>query len=520
MFGAHIALLAAAMVAFAPWPIHSSGIIKPDALLLMAITMSFWASLAAVDKPTVSRHLWVGVAIALAMSSKLTGGLIAVPLVVAVLMLGRRERRRVALLAVAGVSSAVLFVALNPYWKGYLFFLEGLKRDYAMRAGLAEMTRLSIPFKVIRYITDDYLHGLIVGLASLIGFALLALSVVRHGQVGSEVDRAKRAMFVIFPLIYTLAYAIQTPYFKPNNFQPLVLFTALSAAWLLVGGWRLAAARWRLLQRLVVSLGMIMVLAFWLVIPGWIYTYRTLTPTTRALAVYYLEKYLGQPRSARLIHAEVWEEPKPPWGGSRGSLHRGLSAIKGAPSLESFSAAELDSSDGLIFFAHRLDDEAAAFYDQRKVGGPAPQVKVFRAEPFKSRGPSLVAIVHRWRLREPYRDLEARPCRAAADGCLTLDLPADLSPGEIASFFAKLPFADRPRDDQASAEAGVPWITVGDRTLKLSVASKQRDGWLYVSPRFRVADELRQARLTREVPFGKGRPLIQVVRWSANTTSE
>ena len=60
-------------------------------------------------------------AIALAMSGKLTGGLTAVPLIVGTaFFLNRPDRlRRMALLALAGVMSAVTFVLVNPFWWAY-----------------------------------------------------------------------------------------------------------------------------------------------------------------------------------------------------------------------------------------------------------------------------------------------------------------------------------------------------------------------------------------------------------------
>ncbi len=526
IFGTRVALLAAAMVAFAPWPIHSSGYIKPDALLLMTLTMSFWASVAAVDKPTFRRHVLAGVAIALALSSKLTGGIIAVSLVVAALVLGRRERRRIVLLAVAGVTSATVFVALNPYWASYLHFLEGLKKDYILRAEASASTRLKLPSQVIGFITGEYLHGLVIGAIALIGFGLLAASVFRRrdtshfredGNGGKSaglwtvavgLGRAKRAMFIAFPLAYTSVYILQTPYFKANNFQPFVLFSALSAAWLLTHGGSAAVARWRLSQRSWVSKGVIVALTLWLVIPGWNYVYRSLTPTTRNLAITHLSEQLRRPASARLVYAETWDEPNPPWGRQDEGLHAGLSAIREAPSLIKFSAAELGSGDGSYFLERHLKGDEGEFYRQLKVGGPTtPQVKLFKAEPFKARGPNLVVITNRWKLRKGYRDIDAQPCEARAATCRSLNLPGDLAPQDMASLFLLLSW------DNLALSAETPRLEVGEQTLSLSVASKQPNGMLYVSPRFRIGEDPRQIRLVRNDAFGRGDMLIQLARW-------
>ena len=538
MFSTRIALWAAAMVAFAPWPIHSSGVIKPDGLLLMTIALSFWASVAAVDRPTVWRHVLAGVAIALAISSKLTGAIIAVPLVVAVLVLGWQERRRFVLLAVAGATSVAVFVALNPYWMHYLYFLEGLKEDYAMRAGFTGMTRLSIPPKVIGLLAGESAHGLLLGSVSLVGFGLLAISALRRepgwsaaeeevaGGAASEqsarVLRAKRAMFIVFPLLYTLVYTVQTPYFKPNNFQPLLLFSALSAAWLLIRAWRAATARWPLLSRPAAAASTIALLTLWLVIPGWLFTYRSLTPTTRDMALRHLNRVLREPASARLAYLEAWDAPYPPWAGAKGRkklLHRGSSAIRQSASLESFTAAELDAGDGLVFLEHHLEGDAAAFYQQRQASGNTPRVKVYRAEAFKVRGPSMVVVSHRWARQEPYRDLDHHPCDGVAEdfagGCRMVDLPADQSDDEMVSLFALLSW-----DSLATVVDEVPQFTVGERRLDLFPASQQRDGWLYVSPRFRVGSEPQRVRLTRNTAFGQGSMRIQLARWAAEPKGE
>ncbi len=516
LFTSQIALVAAAMVAFAPWAIHASGYIKPDGLLLMSITMAFWASLAAVDSPTVKRHLLAGLAIALALSSKLTGGLIAMPLVVAVAILGWRERRRVGLLVVAGASSAAFFIALNPYWLHYLSFLSGLKRDYAMRAGWAEMTRLSMPGRVVGFITDGYLHGLVLGSVSLVGFALLAVGVLRRGRPGGLgatgdligeggatvrsrggelINLAKRAMFLVFPLLYTLVYIVQTPYFKPNNFLPLALFTALSAAWLLIGCWRWVSVRWPLVQHPAIVGVLAVILVAGIVLPGWLYTYRSVTPTTRDLARLYLDQELNAPPSAKLVFAEAWQEPRPPWGSGERRLHDGLSAIHEVPNLEKLSPRALDLSDGLVFFGHRQIG-GKTFLREREVGGPEAQVTVFRAQPFKARGPTMVAVAYGWLRNGPYLDLTSHPCIDAAPGCRAVDLPVDLVAEELASFFVLLTW------DSLGESAETPHIEVGDRSLDLVVASKQPSGMLYVSPRFQLGDGPRVARLVRDDDFG------------------
>ena len=124
-------------------------------------------------------------------------------------------------------------------------------------------------------------------------------------------------MFVVFPPIYTMTYMIQTAYFKPNNFLPVVPYTCLALAWGLCEGYRFASARLPVLggSRWPATLAVLVlaVLAIW---PGLAYVYRSVTPTTRDQAVGFLASRL-QPPTTRWVQMEEWQEPEPFWEGRK-----------------------------------------------------------------------------------------------------------------------------------------------------------------------------------------------------------
>ncbi len=524
MFSPRVGLVAALLVTFSPWPLHASGYIKPDSLLLMTVAMSFHASLAAVGRATARRHVLAGVAIALAMSSKLTGGMIALCLVLATLVLGRRDRRRWLLLATAGAASALSFIVLNPYWRYYLGFLQGLKRDYLLRAELSGSTRFAMPSQVFGFITGDYLHGFVLGGLSLVGLAWLAAKALRRRGAAdlarADLERAKYGMFVVFPLVYTTVYIIQTPYFKANNFLPLVPFTSVSAAWMLVSGFEWAARRWPLLRRPSMVVTVFLVLAGWQASRGWVYAYRSYTPTTRDAAVDFFDRQL-LPLNARSVLVERWDEPDPRWGMTR-AFGRGLATARQAERLDVIPSQELDLSDGLLFLESRLSGENGAFYQGLIDRVAQHRVHRFRPELFKRRGAAFVAVLQGPESVAQIIDLEPRPCTSAravhlspsggaSGGCLAMDLPADPDPQDAFNLYVFL------ASDVLGPAGPEPGAELGERSIDLIHISRQRGGNLFMTPRFRLDGSVPEISLRRAQAFGEGTMKVQLFRWSSDS---
>ncbi|MCP5111227.1 MAG: glycosyltransferase family 39 protein [bacterium] len=517
LFTPWIGLLSALMVTFMPWPIHASAYIKPDSLLLMTIALSLYAMLSAIQKPTVFRYLVVGVAIALAMSAKLTGGMIAISLTVATVMMGWHDRRRWSLLVLAGATSALSFVLLNPYWMSYLQFLTGLKRDYAMRAGFHGSTRLAIPGEVLGFLTGEALHGLVLGTVSLAGLGWFVWVAFKRGSELSRLERAKHGIMVVFPVIYTVVYIVQTPYFKPNNFLPLVPFTSISLAWVLVSGFRRAVGLWPSLRHPLLAGLAFVALWMWLASQGWLYVYRTFTPTTRDEAVAMLSRRLP-PQHGRLIYLESWDEPEPQ-ADSKPLVLRGMGAAKVVKRLARVGAEKLKLSDGVMFYEDHLTSNRAKFYEDLIARVPPHRVHFFRSEPFVRRGPAFVTVFFRPRRSEPFFELAPRSCGPeVSGGCLTLDLPREVDPRKAYNLFAY--FSSEALETLPGVKqldpAAIPRLELADRSLDLLRASRQRDGNLFLTERFRLDGSLREVRLRREQPFAEGEMRIQLIEWTIN----
>lgn len=443
VFSPQVGLLAALALAFVPWHVHASGKFKPDALLVLTVLLAFHWSLRAVRQPSAGRYVLAGIGIALALSSKITGGIVGLPLAAGALIAGRGERwRRLGGVALAAAVSLGVFLALNPYGRWYLGFVGGLQEDYAMRAGWAEMTRGAIPLRTLEYLMGDFVHGPAVGALALLGALALAISLLGRPVLsgGSAVqaaggprwypsfsarpsfDRAQRAMLLLFPVAFTAAYAYATPYFKGNNFLPIVPFTSLFAAWL---GWRLWKAAGRRLPRLrrrTFAAPLAAAVVVLLVAPGFRYVYRSLTPTGLDVARDLVSRE-SQPPPGRFYYLEPHDPSQPPWEG-RDELARRRRGFREVETLGAVEPRRLDLADGEVFSAARLEGDAADPYRRRFERVPEERRSVVRPRPFAVRAPAGVALVHRRRLAATVDPPPAGRC--SGRNCFVVPLPDEL----------------------------------------------------------------------------------------------
>ncbi len=522
VFSAEVGLLGALFLTFAPALIRPSAVIKPDSLLMMTSLLAFYASLAAVDNPRTSRYLAAGAAIALAMSGKLTGGVIAISLIAATLVLGWHNRRRFVWLVVAGATSVLTFIAVNPYWMNYFHYHEYLKKDYALHAAQREMHRVEIPGRVVGFLTDQSMYGVVIGALGLLALAWLTASVVWPGRDRPGRDQAwtpervKRLMLVVFPPFFTLLYMVQTAHFKPNNFLPIVPYVFLALGWMLHRGWRMEEARPSLRRRLrpLATLAIVAIVGL-TASSGFAFVYQTVTPATLDYAKNFIERRL-EPDHSRLIHAERWRLATWPWHG-RERLHKGRSGVRWLDSLEPLDHRTLDSSDGLIFRQDRLSGDHAEVYVQAIARAAPADVRRFEPRLFRTRGPAAVAIVHRFELQLPAERLVARRCPDRG-GCLVADLPADLVAGAAAGDLFSLSTHSRPG---MMGDLATPTVVrVGGEESQLITASIILKVLRCVSERFSVSAGSRELRLIKAggAEFGPGDPAmmtIDLLRWRA-----
>ncbi|MEM8962393.1 MAG: glycosyltransferase family 39 protein, partial [Acidobacteriota bacterium] len=441
-------LLAATTLAFMPWHIHASGYYKPDALLVFGVLWAFHASLRAVERPTVGRHLVVGFAIAIAMSAKLTGGFIALPITCAALILGRHERRRLVMLTVAGGASALFFILMNPYWMHYLGYLSGLQRDYAMRADWQDMQHWQIPVKAMEFFVDANVLGWVGGVLGVLGLVVIAVLLVRRERTGQGVLARLRSanatttelpprtlhgvMALSYPVVYTLAYSVQTAYFKPNNFLPVVPFVILGMVWLLLeGGRRLGERVPRLGHPVLAGLVVLLFLGCF-VPPGPSYVYRSLTPTTADWIVIWLNDLL-RPRYGRWVLAEQPYAAEPPWEPTPVLLRR-EGTLEVVDDLDRLDPELVELADVVVRRASRIDHVW-----QRRIDA-TDEALMTRALPEfpKVRGPELVAIVQPWLELKPIMELETQPCIDGA--CPPVRIPPKVKFDPAYTFVVVVPY--------------------------------------------------------------------------------
>ncbi len=504
MFSPAVGLLATLAMTFCPWHIHASAVFKPDALLTTAVLLAFYGSLAVVQEQRLRAAVGTGLAIALALSAKLTGGLIALPLTLATLLPAWRfERRRFGLLALAGVVSGGVFVLTNPNWAGYVTVLKGLRRDYAMRAGWSEQTRLEIPGKVGALIVDDYGLGLVFGSLGLLGFVLLGVTVWRRGR--PPLVRIERGMLLVLPPIYVVTYALQTAYFKPNNFLHVLPLVALCGAWFGVAVWRRLAARWSPLGS---PLGKLLAVALALVVlapAGLNYVYRSIVPTTYDAARLALAKMLRPPQG-RIAYEEIWQQPRTRWESAKpfASSRAGLRRVE---QLSELDDTRLDLSDGLLFPAANLAGASAAFYQRQVDRVPAAQRRTFRAKLLELRGPSVIALAHQRVERAPALRLVASRC-GSGQYCLQAELSDELAAGELVSLRVWLPDATTRQVQE------VPDLQVGDQRFDLLWTRRRGKGHSFVTDRFTIPASRPALRLLLDSAVDEGSSADLVVhRW-------
>ena len=482
-------LLAATVLAFMPWMIHASGYNKPDALLVMSVLLSLHAALRAVDAtrnwPSSRRSLvrtcalwaWAGVCVALAMSAKITGGFAAIPLMTGALLApGERtlRLRRFGLLVLAGATSALAFVLMNPYWRAYLYFLRGLQRDYA---GRTEASRLEIPWKVASMHLDRFFLGPVLGTLALLAFVGCALWLVVRWHARDSEARAtglrwvQLAMLLAYPLLYAAAYAAQTPYFKPNNFLPTVPFTVLALAVWVDTALRETGIRWpdrRVQVRAIVAVALLA-----MVVPGgWRYVFHSRVPTTLDVVVAQLNEYL-EPAAGHVVFMERWTPPPIRWDGTR-PLHKGLSSVVQVDDLGELSQDVVDLAAAVVLVRPKDGDSDPLLESW-------PTSLRWRVEPipFRYRGPELEVV-----LRAADRHSINLVASACGESCLQADLPDDKAGDEVVSIFVLLPW----RVDQ-------PVLVLGDREVVLHRASTQKNGVLFASPRVRLPNGVSDVRI-------------------------
>ncbi len=447
LFSTEVGLLAALILLGSPWHVHASAIFKPDILVaLTTLTALLWSLKAAESPPSWRLYALAGFGIALAPSAKLTGGVIAMPLVVATLMTGWRDRRRFVGLAVAGAVSLLSFVVLNPYFRTYFTFFERNLSVYAYRAESYEGTKLAILWREIEMIVAWRGHGTILGVLALAAAALLVASIFRRDPE----QRLRRVMFLTFPVAYSLAYAAVTAHFQEQNFLPILPFTALATAWLLIELWGWLQARVLTLAKPWAGAAAVLLLAATLMPRPFLYVYRSLVPTTQDVAMRMLRHRFAETHdggAGRLVIVEEWQQSRIKWEEAQ-RFGTSRLAIHAVDRLDELPALAVDRADGEIFLTERLDGEAADFYFHRVARAGEQRVERITPRLFKARGEPVVAVAHPWRPMAPASEVET----PSPGGFLGVE------PRAVVSLSLRMPHDFR--------DLGPPQVTLGDRSMR------------------------------------------------------
>ncbi len=295
LFSVEVGLLAAFLVAASPTHLILSAIFKPDILAVATTLIAFIFSLGAIDRPTLWRYLVAGLGIGLAVSSKPTAGAIAIPLVMAALILGFENRRHWVGLAAAGLTSVLLFLALNPYTR-YLNAFDLQRRRYTAVA--RQKGTLGDPIATLHHELVTVFkgaHGPWIGAAAVAGLLLLGFQLWKHRH--GDKTGIHLAMFLIYPVSFLLLYGLVTQNVLPQNLLPLLPFTSLAAAVFLMALWQQVARRWTWPAdgRAAAAIGTLLVIL--VSIPAQTHAYRIVVPTTMERAISLLASEL--PRASQ-----------------------------------------------------------------------------------------------------------------------------------------------------------------------------------------------------------------------------
>lgn len=398
LFSPGVGLLGALFLAVLPWHLRQSVIFKPDILLIAVVLFAFDRSLAAAARPEGRRFLQAGLAIGLAVATKLNGGPAALPLAVAALSGGSwRDRRSWRWLALAGAAAVAVFLLCTPFLlldpHLYLGDFSRTLRDYARKASRRSgSSHLHVLWHGVESLFSDRFHGPVIGALAVLGIILWAVRAVRGRPAGERMERLGPAMLVSSVLGYALLYSLATLNRSEHNWLPVAPFTALAAAWVLVRSHAWLVDRFAVLRhRAAVAATAVLVAAaaVLLAAPGAVSSYRTVVPTTDQLAGRFLAQRL-QPLPGRIILSEQA-------GGRRLIAGRSKVLVLSAEHLSRWAPAELDRADAVVFPAARLEGKGSGFYRDCLDARGVETVRIAPAL-FQARGSEVLILLRPWRL--------------------------------------------------------------------------------------------------------------------------
>jgi 4-amino-4-deoxy-L-arabinose transferase-like glycosyltransferase len=222
LFDRRTGLVAAAVIAVAFLPVYYGKLALNDAPALAGVCLSLWGTAGVARAGRGRDYVLAGLGLGLAAATKYTGGIVALPLIVAGLSRLREDgaRRALAWLAASGVLALAAFIAADPYsvidWHAFTKGIAAQSSESAAAGGKLGQAGGG----GIRY----YLWSLTWGvgwapaIVALCGAVALAL-------------RDRRAFLVLVPaaVAYLLFMGLQARYFG-RWLMPIVPIVCLLAA--------------------------------------------------------------------------------------------------------------------------------------------------------------------------------------------------------------------------------------------------------------------------------------------------
>ncbi|HSG38296.1 MAG TPA: glycosyltransferase family 39 protein, partial [Thermoanaerobaculia bacterium] len=424
-----VGLLAAAIFAAFPRHVLSSVEFKPDILVILLVTLTFYWTLGAAFRPSLRRFLLAGVGVGLAVSTKYTGIAAAIPVTAAALANGWRDRRQWLRLVLAGVASVVTFVILNPFLDVVFEFIPKLVHGYAAKGVTEKSNRWVVFQRQVEFLVEH--HGPLVAAFVGLGVGWLLWRLFRPAPGDSREWRLGWILALSLLLGYSVLHSLGMTLFRGQNYLPVVPASSLIAGWAMVELWRTLArrARWLAWEPVAAAAGIAVVglLAFH---QGRI-VYSRVVPTNFAVVNDALMRELD-PVGLRHV---VYE-------GELGAFESG-----GKPRRPLVSRVErlatqdprfLDGTDVEVFPQSRLGGPAADFYRARLARVPRSRVEVVASRPFRSRGEPVVVVHHPWVMQGG--PLEMRVRRPDEVPYLVGRLPEGIvQPGEAVSLLLWVP---------------------------------------------------------------------------------
>lgn len=495
-----VGLVAAAILAAFPRHVLSSVEFKPDILVILLVTLTFYWTLGAAFRPSLARFLLVGFGVGLAVSTKYTGIAGSIPIVAATLVNGWRDRRQWGWLIAAGVTSVVTFVMLNPFLGVVFKFIPKLVHGYAAKGVEEESNHWVVFERQVEFLAEH--HGPVVAAFVALGIVGLLWRIWRPIPETSEDTPERRlgSILVLSLLLgYSVVHSLGMTLFRGQNYLPVVPFSSLAAAWALVEIWRLLTNRVRPLGWEPVAAVIWIAVVVALLAQQWKIVYHRVVPTTFQTANRLLLDTL-EPFGLRHVVYERGMGAFQVGGRPRRPL------LTRADSLKALDPVFLDRADVEVFPQSRLDGPDADFYRSRIDRVPWSQVQILGERSFVSRGEPVMVVRHLWEADGAPQELRVR--RPEEAPYLVGRLPEGLArPGDTVSLVLWVP---REATDLKLRELR---LDPGGRPVQVFDTGRRLTRFFRMSPRFQITGQEVRVRIPvrpEDRPRGFG---LEVHRW-------